>query len=326
MEKEKRHFWNFPEEQAILGEMLYPTLMAIPSWDTLRRPPSIKIGPLAFPPLLPRPAMVSNLKVEVIGDYSEEGLCSAPSDPSAPPTLSYSKVKGYMEKKAPIGEIDIVEWMHWSSADNIICEMVEEEYKRAGSRLETKSGDPYIPGCRVSDIRFRKEKGSVVAERGNGVLVTPRGNLNIPVPGKVNGIFDDLLCFGAITNAWPVQWTGTLMKWGELTTNPQSKIRFPSFSGLVAPQFIGHEADLAAPTNYVEMDILSDKAQTMKVRYREPSDYTQGITDLDIDLKKGENKVSYTLLMIPYVPTMVVELQPEDMTGTILNSYSVSIP
>jgi len=321
----KKYLWNFPEERRIFGVTEFPTRVSIPNWDVIRRPPSIKAGPLSIPPP-PRPAMVANLSVKVIGDYNEKGLCSAPSDPKAPVTLSYSSIKEHVERKTPIEDPAVVEWMQFSETDDLICEMTEEEYKRAGSNLVSASGDPYIPGCKLDDIRFKSEKGSTVAGRGNAVLVTPHGNIDVPVPGKATGIFEDLLCFGAVTNAWPRQWSGVLLKWESLTKNPDSRIRFPSFSGLVAPQFIGHEAGVAFPTNYVVMHISTDKPQTMKVKYRETSDYTQEITSLDVDLKKGKNEVSYTLLILPYVPTMAVELIPEDETSTILDDYSVSVP
>lgn len=325
--EEKSHSLNFSEERTpLFGKRLYPTKLAIPAWDMIRRPPSIKVGPLAIPSPFPRPAIVLNLKVDVVGDYNESGLCTAPSKPGAPVTVSSDKLKTYMAEIAPIEAQDIVEWMHWSAAEDTLCEMAAEDYKRAGSELEGVSGDSYIPGCRISDIKFKSEKGDTVARRGTGVMETPRGNLDVPVPGKTTGVFEDLLCFGAISKAWPVQWAGSLLKWGELATNPQSRIRFPSYGGLVAPQFIGHEADVAFPTNFVAMDISTDKAQTMKVKYREPSDYTQEITTVDVDLQEGRNEVSYTLFLLPYVPTMVVELIPEDMTGTILDSYSVSVP
>jgi len=325
MKEEKKYLWNFSEERRISGVTEFPTRVSIPNWDIIRRPPSIKAGPLSIPSP-PRPAMVANLSVKVIGDYNEKELCSAPSDSEAPATLSYSSIKEHVERKTPIEDPAVVEWMQFSETEGLICEMTEEEYRRAGSNLLSAADDPYIPGCKVDDIRFKSERGRTVAGRGNAVLVTPRGNIDVPVPGKATGIFEDLLCFGAVTNAWPLQWSGVLLKWKSLTKNPSSRIRFPSFSGLVAPQFIVHEADIAFPTNYVVMHVSTDKPQTMKVKYRETSDYTQEITSLDVDLKKGKNEVSYTLLMLPYVPTMVAELIPEDETSTILDDYSVSVP
>lgn len=326
MANEKRYFWNFPEERRILDVTAFPTLLSIPEWDVIRRPAGIKAGPLSIPLLPPRPAMVTNLSVKAIGDYNEKNLCAAPSEPKVPVTLSYDAIRRYTSEIAPIEDPAVVEWMQYSATEDFICEMVQEEYRRAGSDLVAAADDAYIPGCRVEDIKFNSEKGRVVAGRGNGVLATPRGNFTVPVPGKATGIFEDLLCFGAISNAWPIQWAGSLLKWKSLTTNPQSRIRFPSFGGLVAPQFIGHEADMPFPTNFVSMGISSDKAQTMKVVYREPSDYTQEITSIDVEVPKGENEVGYTLLVFPYVPTMVTEIQPENNTGTILNSYSVSVP
>jgi len=321
----KKYLWNFPVEKVVRGKTMYPSLLSIPDWDIARRPPSIEVGPLSVPsPAPPRPAMILNVEVKVIGDYDEKDLCSAPSDPGAPATLSYDSVKGHVERMAPIKDPAVVEWMQFSGTEDLICEMTQEEYRRAGSDLIGKSEDGYIPGCRLEDISFKSERGEIVAERGKAVLKTPHGDLDVPVPGKTTGVFKDLLCFAAITNAWPVQWAGTLLKWKTLTKNPDSRIRFPSFKGLVAPQFIGHEPGAPSPLNLVTVDVSTDKPQKMKIKYREPSDYTQEIASQEIDLEKGRNEVSYLLLLIPYVPTMAVELIPEDMTQTILNSYSVT--
>lgn len=316
--------FNFPEERIALGGKAFPTLLEVPDWSRIQPPMSLTVFGFTFRPP-PRPGYISNLKVALIGDYNERGLLPAPSAPDAPVTVDYSPFKAHAEAIAPITEPDIVEWMHWATACEIIAEQMEQEYKRAGSYVVATSGDPYIPGVSLEDLKFRSEEGTVVSSRGTGVVVTPRGNFNCPVPGKATGIFSDLISWAGILDAWMKQWTGLLMKWLELATNPQDRIRFGNFNGLVAPQFIGHEAENPAPINFVHMVVSTDKAQTMKARYRESSDYTQEICGVDISLNQGQNDVTYQLFALPYVPTMCVEIAPEDNSSTILDSYSTSV-
>lgn len=320
---------NFPEERTILAKKGYPTLFSRPDWDRIRPPPTIRIKPPILPalelPPPPRPAAMQNLTVEVVGVYHERNLCSAPSLRTVPVTLSYERIKGHVAEIAPIEDPAVAEWMIGSGANDLICEMVEEEYKRLGSSLVTRADDPYIPGCKLEDMNFRSETGRVVTERGYSVVETPRGDLSVPVPGKAVGIFEDILCWGAVTDAWLIQWSGVLVKWKSLATNPSSRIRFPNFNGLVSPQFIVHEPEGPSPLNFVNMKITSSRAQNLGVTYRETGDYTQTILNTNVSLGEGENNVAYNLIVFPFVPTMVVQLQPEDQTETILDSYSTSM-
>ena len=322
--------WFFPEERIAYGEKGYPTLCSVPEWDKIRTLPTPRIKlpilpTLELPPLPPRPASIQNLSVKVIGDYNEMGISRPRTRIDAPATLSYDKIHDYVSGIAPTTDPAVVDWMVEAGANDLVCEMVEEDYAKAGSSLLTKTDDPYIPGCMLEDIRFRQERGRVVTERGYSTIVTPRGNFSVPVPGKATGVFEDMLCWGCVTEAWMIQWVGVLLKWKELATNPQSRIRFPNFRGLVAPQFIAHEAEGPSPINFVTMRISTDKAQTIRVVYRELSDYTQQITNMDIALQKGQNEITYGIYVLPYVPKMAVQIQPEDNANTILDSYTATI-
>lgn len=311
--------FNFPHERTVFGKKLFPTLTARLDWDFLRPLPKVMgLGPPG------RPGIAMNLKTEVIGPYNEEDLLSPLTQPESPLTMDYNTIESFARATSPIEAPDITEWMMSAHACQLIIEGMEQEYGRAGSSVVGDSDDPYIPGLAVSDVSFRSERGTTITERGNAQVVTPRGNYNVPVPGKAAGIFSDHLSWGAVLEAWRVQWTACLLKWQNLTTNPQRRIRFGNFRGLVAPQFIAHELDKPLPINFVKMNISSNTSQTLVVRYRETSDYTQTITTVRPSLASGQNEVTFNLIILPYVPKMVVEIQPEDDTNVILDSYSVS--
>ncbi|GAI12252.1 unnamed protein product, partial [marine sediment metagenome] len=80
--------------------------------------------------------------------------------------------------------MEIVEWMQISAVENITLQARIAEYNRLGSELDARSGDPFIPGVAVSDIRFEKVLGSTVRTQGFGIAATPRGTFNVPSLGK----------------------------------------------------------------------------------------------------------------------------------------------
>ncbi|RLG86311.1 MAG: hypothetical protein DRO39_03500 [Thermoprotei archaeon] len=212
---------------------------------------------------------------------------------------------------------------HNCHAANVVISARMEEYKRLGSSLVGASDDPFIPGLKVEDIRFRSERGRDVAARGYAVLETPRGSVNVPVPGKATAVFRDLLAWGAVLEAFLVQWTGVLLKWRELATNPGDRVAFPSFRGLAAPQFFVHSSSVPAPVNIARFSITTDRPQTITIRARNVNDYTDVMFEDRIQLGEGRNEVELPIFGFPVVPAMVIEIQPEDGAKTILDWYEV---
>lgn len=299
--------YNFPFERKIGVKTCFPTVAKLPEWMAQYR------TAVALP---------GKPSVKVVGSYSEEGL-EQPLEGPAPSTMDWDAIEAWSREIAPIDDPSIVEWMYSAHAANTVISARMEEYKRLGSSLIGGSDDPYIPGLKVEDIKFRSELGRTVAGRGYAVLETPRGNVNVPVPGKATAIFRDLIAWGAVLESFLVQWTGVLLKWRELATNPSGRIAFPSFRGLVAPQFFVHSSSVPAPVNLARLSISTNKPQTVVLRARNVNDYTDVMFEDRISLAEGQNVVEYPIFGFPAVPAMVIELVPEDGAKTILDRYEV---
>ena len=301
--------YNFPFKMKIAGEIVFPTVAKLPEWATNT----------AYRNAV---AMPGKPEISVVGPFSEIGLGRALGFEDAPETMDWDAILSWVKDIAPIEEEQITEWMQTAAAANVICSRFMDEYKRAGSLVIAKSGDPYIPGVKAEDLEFVPEKGMTVANRGYGVVSTPVGNFNVPVPGKAMGVFKNILAWGAVLESFLVQWTGVLMKFRELVTNPQNRISFPSFKGLTAPLFLTHSSSIPAPVNLAEFSISTDKPQTVVLRARNVDDYRDVLFEDKIKLQKGQNIVYSPIFGFPVVPAMVIELQPEDNTSTILDYWT----
>ena len=302
--------YNFPFEKRIGVTTYFPTVAKLPKWMT-------------EPRYRAAVALPGRASVRVAGPYTEEGLGRPLESPDAPSTMDWDTIISWSREIAPIEDPSIVEWMYSAHAANVVISARMEEYKRLGSSLVGASDDPFIPGLKVEDLRFRSELGREVAGRGYAILETPRGSVNVPVPGKATAVFSDLIAWGAVLEAFLVQWTGVILKWRELATNPSNRIAFPSFRGLVAPQFFVHSSSIPAPVNIARFSISTNRAQTIIFRARNINDYTDVMFEDRIGLAEGQNVVELPIFGFPVVPAFVVEIQPEDGTKTILDDYEV---
>jgi len=301
--------YNFPFKMKIAGEIVFPTVAKLPDWATNA----------AYRNAV---AMPGKPEIKVVGPFSESGLGKAIEFPDAPETMDWDSIISWVKDIAPIEEEQITEWMQTAAAANVICSRFMDEYKRAGSLVIARTNDPYMPGLKVEDIKFVPELGRTVASRGYSVVSTPAGNFNVPVPGKATGIFKNILAWGAVLESFIKQWTAVLMKFRELVTNPQSRISFLNVKGLTAPLFLTHASSLPAPVNLAEFSISTDRPQTVVLRARNVDDYRDVLFEDKITLQKGQNVIQYSIFGFPVVPAMVVELQPENQTKTILDYWT----
>lgn len=301
--------YNFPFKVNVMGKTLFPTVAKLPEWA-------------ANPAYRNAAVMTGAPTIKLAGPYREDGLGEPLEFHDAPKTTDWDKLVEYAKSVGPIDEPDIVEWMHTATAANVVISRVMEEYKRAGSSIVGTSNDAYIPGVKVEDIKFNPELGRTVASRGRATVVTPRGNFNVPVPGKATGVFKDILSFGAVLESFLKQWTAALLKFRELATNPQSRISFPSFRGLSGPLFFTHSASLPTPVNLAEFSISTNKPQAVIIRGRNVDDYRDVLFEDKIELAQGQNVILFPFFGFPAVPPMVIELQPADQTSTILDYWS----
>jgi hypothetical protein len=242
--------------------------------------------------------------------------------------IDSSVAREQISRDVPVDGVEVVEWMQWAAADNAVLEAMEIEYNRLGSQVVSGSGDAYIPGVRVGDLRGESVRGNIVLSRGYGVVVTPYGSYNVPVGGKTTIATGDLLAWAAIPWANIVQWVLTLIQWRDLTTLPvRQRVRFASSSGLVAPQFFLYVARLPLPLVTFRIRITSDREQEVVLRGRGTrGSYETVVYETKFKIESGENEVLCNVAGIPFVQSHTVEIQPSDDTQTVLDSLEVFPP
>ena len=96
----------------------------------------------------------------------EGGLLRSSLLPWVPVAVDSGAAMEYIAGEAPIDGVEVVEWMHYSASDQAVFGAMADEYNRLGSQLLSGSGDAYIPGVMVGDLRGQSIPGREVASRG----------------------------------------------------------------------------------------------------------------------------------------------------------------
>lgn len=310
--------WNFPASlKNERGVVYYPTRAKLPLWVTVAKQNESE-----------RQFSLGEIKLTRISpkfDLAELGLSKSPLFSGLPVALDSSSLLPLIKREIPEDRVEVVEWMQRSAADNAILTARMEEYNRY-SRIDGSAGDGYIPGVRVSDVHFISRERSEVANLGYGELVSPQGRARvIPLSGKAL-ITPNLLAWGAIDKLPTsyIQWPAKVLKWRELASTPiRNTIGFPSFAGIVAPNFFTQSPDEESKRVRVRQVMASDKDQRMPIYFRSPSNYTKIIDEQTIHLSKGTTEIEYIIASYPSVPSVIFHAQPENGRETALNEYYV---
>ena len=257
------------------------------------------------------------------------GLVTSPLLPWVPVAVDSSEARRAVEAEARVDGVEVVEWMTLAGADNAVFSAMEEEYRRLGSRVLTGSGDPFLPGLRVGDLRIASGvRGSTIRERGYAEVQTPQGSFRIPVGGKATFAKGDILAWGAVPWVGLVQYLATLVQWIELARVPvRSRVRFPSSYGLVAPQFFKVAPRAPVPLVTLRIGVTSDTKQVIAVRGRGAEGRYEHVYFEDaFEVEQGESEVVYNVFGIPFVPAFTLEIAPADNTQTVLDYIEVFPP
>lgn len=298
---------------------LYPTVFTRPLWC---RQLSLQLS-------------LSNIKISdpsvrlLSSEFNLRGLCSSHYMPKIPVTLESREAYERLSTEIPVDGREIVEWMLISAAENAVMQARISEYNRLppamSPQLVGNSGDPYIPGVIVEDIRYASETGSTVSSRGFAVAQTPRGNFNVPSGKKSAGVFKDLITWGSISWMGALQWTGNLLKWKSLAETPitQSVGFYMDNAGNVAPNFFVQKPSRPSLTVTVRQVISCNNRQTLNINFRDPTNYSNVLGTKKVDVASGTNQITYTVSAFPYVPPLIAEIQPQDNIQTKLDEYVV---
>jgi len=294
----------------------FPTILKLPLWA---RPFTLRTALLSL--------KIGDITVRKISEiFTLRGLLKSPFRPEIRPVLHPLEIFEDIRTIAPVDGSEVVEWMQISAIENIVMQARIEEYNAIGSQLVGASGDGYIPGVVVEDIRFESVLGSHVSSRGFAVAYTPRGNFNVPSLGKLTGIFQDLITWGSISWVGAVQYTGNLLKWKSLAPTPitQPVGFYMDYRGNTAPNFFVQQPPRPMLTATIRQQFESSDDQTIVINFRDPLNYTRILTTRQFDIAKGVSEVTYTLSAFPYVPPLIVEIQPQNNIQTKLNQYVIT--
>jgi len=257
----------------------------------------------------------------------KSGLMRPSLLPWAPVEVDSSVALKAISSEVPLSH-DVVEWMIVSASDVAVFDGMCEDYNRLGSELLTASGDGYVPGVRVGDVRAESVSGYTVRSRGYGTVITPRGSFDVPVRGKATFAKDDVLAWAALPDPGTgVQWVITLLQWRELARAPvRDRVRFASSHGLVAPNFFLIPSTLA-PVRTLIIGLTSDKPQTVVIRGRGTSGaYHSVLFEESFNVDAGESEIVYNVIGVPFVSAFTLEIAPSDNTQTVLDYIKILPP
>jgi len=229
-----------------------------------------------------------------------------------------------VRQRVPADGTEIVEWMHDSAASLAVMSAREVEYNKH-SQVEARSGDGYIPGVRLSSLAFERIRGYEYWDRGYARVVTPEGMLNVPRMGLIPAVGKDFLGWAfAGPKSW-IQWTGVLAELRRLADRITSPVGFPNLWGRTPPFWLLQQPSRETERAEVAVVVDSDRDQRLRVAFRDPNDYRRVIDAGEIDIPKGRSEVRYVVASYPAVPPVVSEMQPEDNTQTVLNSFETRV-
>ena len=255
----------------------------------------------------------------------KRGLLTSPLLPWVPMAVDSGPARESIRVEVPTDGVEIVGWMHYAAADNAVFDAMAEEYNRLGSQLLSGSGDPYIPGVGVGDLRGVSVRGSTVRTQGYGEAYTPEGTFRVPTGGKATFAMGDILAWGAVPWAGSIQWVLSLLQWPDLARVPiTERVRFGGSQGLVAPNFFSVAPTLPVPVATMRIGLTSNKPQALALTGRGTKGSFQDVLFEDkFDIEAGESEVVYTVAGFPVAPAFTLELQPEDKTETVLDYLEV---
>lgn len=231
-----------------------------------------------------------------------------------------------VEENIPVDGEEIVKWMQECTADIALLNAYAGEYN-IYSRVVRDSGDGFIPGVSTSGVNIQGERGSYVNERGYAVCNTPRGSFRVPAGWKARYAFNDVLAWAAVPSVFYTQIRAIVMRWLDLAKTPiNSRIRFVSTRGRVAPNFFKVSSKVPTPLLTMRIGLTSSDDQKVKAIGRGlEGSYQDVMFEDEFDVPEGATDTLYMVSGFPVVSAFTLELQPEDRRKTVLD-YLQTIP
>jgi len=226
---------------------------------------------------------------------------------------------------------EIGDWMHLAVSESVLNGFIAENYNQSNrSYMEVTSADAYTPGVRLGGIKFISEASRKVRNRGySRVRLPDKSEVTVPSYGGVTIIRKNLLAWAHDdARKGKKQHTGKLMKWSRLAETIEGTVRnlvcqdYGGENG-INPQFFAQNFRRAVRAIRVRARFWSKTDQRVKIRWRDPRDYSRVVYEDFIDAPNGQSELTVTFGATPNTPPLVAEVQPTRNNFTI-ESYSVS--
>jgi len=294
----------------------HPTILPLASWAAAK-PEAVERGVenFGFGQFIVR-------KITEVFDIRRIPLETSPLFPQFGKVLATEDVEQRIAQEVPVDGTEVVEWMHAATASNVVMSAREVEYNKH-SQVETRSGDGYIPGVRLSSIAFSRIRGYDYWRRGYATAVFPGGSRNISRMSVGECISRDFLGWAAAGPQYGIQWTGVTAQVRRLATEITSPVGFPNLWGKVAPFFVLQQPNRETQRAEVVMVVDSDRDQRMRVTFRDPNDFRNVIDEGEIDVPRGRSEIRFVVASYPSVPPVVNQMKPEDGTKSVLTRFEV---
>lgn len=214
-------------------------------------------------------------------------------------TYNHEKILSIIKREAPVDGREIVEWMQYAGAANILGEKLASRIKSVtNTYLKWVSGDPYIPGVRNDEYRVE----SIPGYQANYARIYRDGRVVLTVPYGEKGISKDLKVQGLYRWRRRMQWLFDVIK-NEIPRLPiQESIPLPSMP------VIGQNKNLA-PSLPISYTLIRPALRTtFWIQFS-----TQNIADINIKFLTSD-----------YIP--ISETKIEVRSGTSTYRIIASVP
>jgi len=233
-------------------------------------------------------------------------------------SVDFDSIKKIFEVAHPADGKEFAEWMHEAAAIEVKNRFVAENYNQSNnSYVATASGDPYVPGVSLDEFAFEHRIGYSVFDRGYARLFI-RGYDDETIPNQSGRtiIKSKLLGFAKLNARRSVQYNGSIWKWRTLAnvlTSPKIRniVCDKHFGRVINPQFIAQVPRRAVKFFRARLRFFSKVDQKIKIRWRNPNNYTDVAYEDFIEADAGMSEMTYTIGSATNVPPAAIEIQPE---------------
>ena len=227
----------------------------------------------------------------------------------------------------PVDGEEFVHWMHEAAAGAVVLEGIKSDFTDIGAQVGYASGDGYIPGCRTSNMMFRKVRGSSLSS--NAQIVCQGKTFNVPLArrGVAEIITPDVLGYAVLFWIGRVQWAAAALEWLKLALGrfTGKNIRFSTLAGhpTMMAFKMSSRSPIKPPISNIVFTTVSDREAVYTIEGRDLQDYTKASFTDEITIPAGEVETIYLIAGFPFVEDFLLTLKPKSPLNGAVTSMDI---